>query len=145
MKTTKLFSLLVIFSMILVYSCSSSDDSPAPDDSSSVSDAVKSGTWRITYFWDTDKEETSDYAGYNFTFSQNGDLLATNGTDSYTGSWSTGIDDSQVKLIISFSAPEDFAEISDDWHVVEQTASKIRLEDVSGGNGGTDLLTFEKN
>ena len=144
MKNIKLISLQFILAMWL-FSCSSGDDTPLPENSAGVSEAVKSGTWRITYFWDTDKEETNHYLGYSFTFAQNGDLTATNGSNTYTGSWSTGTDDSQVKLIINFSAPEDFVEISDDWHVVEQSASKIRLEDVSGGNGGTDLLTFEKN
>lgn len=143
MKNMKLIFLLFAMTMLL-FSCSSGDDSPVPN-SSGVTETVKSGTWRITYFWDTDKEETTHYQGYAFTFSQNGDLIASNGTNTYTGSWSTGNDDSQVKLNINFTAPEDFVEISDDWHVVEQTASKIRLEDVSGGNGGTDLLTFEKN
>lgn len=35
--------------------------------------------------------------------------------------------------------------LSDDWDVLERTDTKIRLIDVSGGNGGTDYLTFEKN
>jgi hypothetical protein len=144
MKNMKLIPLQFILLMLL-FSCSSEDDSPSPENSTVVADAVRSGTWRITYFWDTDKEETNHYLGYSFTFAQNGDLIATNGSNTYNGSWNTGTDDSQVKLIINFSAPEDFVEISDDWHVLEQTASKIRLEDVSGGNGGTDLLTFEKN
>jgi hypothetical protein len=50
----------------------------------------------------------------------------------------------QKKLILNFASPADFTEISDDWHILQETSSKIQLEDVSGGNGGTDLLTFEK-
>jgi hypothetical protein len=38
-----------------------------------------------------------------------------------------------------------FDELNDDWHIIEETSTKIRLQDVSGGSGGTDLLTFEKN
>jgi hypothetical protein len=48
-------------------------------------------------------------------------------------------------LVIGFASPASFVEISDDWEVIENTSTKIRLQDVSGGNGGTDLLTFEKN
>jgi hypothetical protein len=47
--------------------------------------------------------------------------------------------------MLSFTAPSDFEDLSDDRHILEQTADKIRLEDVSGGNGGTDYLNFEKN
>lgn len=131
--------------MILFLACSSSDDSPSPGNSTEVSNALKSGNWRITYFWDTDKDETSNFAGYNFTFGEGGTLTANNGVNTYNGSWSTGTDDSQVKLNINFSAPAEFQDISDDWHVIEQTSAKIKLEDVSGGNGGTDYLHFEKN
>ena len=37
-----------------------------------------------------------------------------------------------------------FEELNDDWDVVSQSATKIELIDVSGGNGGTDYLTFER-
>jgi hypothetical protein len=54
-------------------------------------------------------------------------------------------DDSKVKLVLSFATPANFVEISDDWQVIERTDSRIKLQDLSGGNGGTDYLTFEKN
>ena len=46
---------------------------------------------------------------------------------------------------LNFSTPVSFIEISDDWNVIERTDTKIKLQDISGGNGGTDYLTFEKN
>jgi len=144
MKTSLNISIQLLI-MVLFFSCSSTDDNPTPGNPADVSNALKSGTWRITYFWDSDKEETNHFTGYNFTFGENGSLTATNGANTYNGTWSTGTDDSQVKLIINFNSPADFVDISDDWHVIEQTNLKIKLEDVSGGNGGTDLLTFEKN
>ena len=72
-------------------------------------------------------------------------LLQDQAMPAITGTWSTGTDDSQVKLVLAFSTPAQFADISDDWHVTERTDTKITLQDVSGGNGGTDYLTFEKN
>lgn len=45
-----------------------------------------------------------------------------------------------------FSSPTVFAdELTDDWDIISYTDTKIQLVDVSGGNGGTDYLTFEKN
>lgn len=78
-------------------------------------------------------------------------LTASNGTTMYSGSWSVtdsnSNDDtlSDLDFTILFTDPANFAALSDDWDIQSRTASKIELIDVSGGNGGTDYLTFEKN
>ena len=50
-----------------------------------------------------------------------------------------------IDFNIFFGSPADFAELSEDWDIISHSATKIELKHVSGGNGGTDLLTFEKN
>jgi len=147
MKSIKSIALL----LLVAFACS--DDNSDPTNQSTVISIASSGTWRITYYYDTDKEETSSYAGYNFTFGSTA-LTATNGTNTYTGTWSVtdsnsnddSIDD--LDFNISFNnppAPSSFEDLSDDWDIIEVTDTKIKLIDVSGGNGGTDYLTFEKN
>jgi hypothetical protein len=126
-------------------SCSKDTTSSSSITPGDVSNTITSGTWRITYYWDTDHEETSNYTGYSFTFASGGVLTAVKSGTTVTGAWLTGLDDSKTELVINFASPEIFAEISDDWEVTEMAATKIRLRDVSGGNGGTDQLTFEKN
>jgi hypothetical protein len=112
---------------------------------SKVNSTVITGTWRITYFWDTDHEETSNYTGYVFTFGNNGTVTAVKTGSNVTGTWGTRRDDSRTKLDLTFTTPASFVEISDDWHVIERTDTRIKLQDISGGNGGTDYLTFERN
>lgn len=139
----KIILFLAIAAMAAISSCSKNDDNSIT--AGSVSSTVSSGTWRVTYYWDTDHEETSNFSGYAFTFAGGNVLTAVNGGSTVTGTWQTGTDNSTVKLIISFVTPANFAEISEDWHVLERTDTKIRLQHVSGGSGGTDYLTFEKN
>ncbi len=134
---------LLIFSGFLI-SCQQ-DDPPSPVTAGNVSSTVSSGNWRITYYYDSDHNETSSFTGYNFTFNSSGSVVAVKNTTEVTGTWATGTDDSQVKLILAFPAGTEFGELSDDWHVLERTDTKIGLRDISGGNGGTDYLTFEKN
>ena len=45
-----------------------------------------------------------------------------------------------------FSVPDssDFEDLNDDWDIISVTSSKVELIDISGGNGGTDYLTFER-
>jgi hypothetical protein len=46
---------------------------------------------------------------------------------------------------ITFSAPANFVDLTDDWDIVSYSNTTISLIDVSGGNGGTDTLVFTKN
>jgi len=159
MKKFTYYSILAcVFMLTTASTCSNDDDdSPSPTPSTSnpqpVINAATSGTWRVTYYYDTDSEETGQFSNYNFTFGGGNVLTAVNGATTVTGSWSvtdsnsSNDDDSSSDLDfnINFSSPDNFSELSDDWDIVSYSATKIELIDVSGGNGGTDLLTFEKN
>ena len=139
----KLSFVALVFSLLI--SCSRADDSSSSISTTAVTNTIVSGSWRITYYWDTDHEETSNYNSYSFTFASGGVITASKTGSTVTGSWNTTLDDSKIKLVLSFSTPASFVELSDDWHVIERSDTKIRLQDISGGNGGTDYLTFEKN
>ena len=54
---------------------------------------VTSGSWVITNFVDSEKNETANFAGYGFVFNPDGSLVADNGNTSVTGTWSITIDD----------------------------------------------------
>ncbi|MDH3699350.1 MAG: hypothetical protein OEQ81_11845 [Flavobacteriaceae bacterium] len=60
------------------------------------------------------------------------------------GQFDGGHSSGEVDFNIFFAAPEDFNELSEDWNIVSFSNSIIELIHESGGNGGTDLLTFEK-
>jgi hypothetical protein len=148
------FAALIITTVFLTYSCSSDDDGNSTDNSSiaAVVNTMNSGTWRITKYIDNANDETTDFSGYNFTFTQNNILMASNDTEEIMGSWLVSSGNSNddnpsndLDFIISFLGPAKFMELSDDWDIQSRTSTKLELIDVSGGNGGTDYLTFEKN
>ncbi|GHC49678.1 hypothetical protein [Ulvibacter litoralis] len=160
MKTVQLLKMMV-FTLIVaafIVACDSDDDSNPTDNAitvAQVTTTASSGDWRITYFYDTDQDETGNYSGYSFTFNQDGTLVAVNESTTVTGTWSIsddssssdddGNNSSDLDFNIFFAAPDDFNELSDDWDIISVSENKIELIDVSGGNGGTDYLTFEKN
>lgn len=140
--------LFLLFVTVSLFSCKKDDNDSNSSTITTINLAAtaSTGTWRVTYYYDTDHEETSNFSGYAFTFAGGNVLTATKaGATTVTGTWATGNDDSKVKLILTFTTPASFAELSDDWHVIERTDTRIKMQDVSGGNGGTDFLTFEKN
>jgi hypothetical protein len=153
MKKLKFISVMALLYTFTVASmCEDDDDNSNPNLVSEVINIAKNGTWRVTLYNDSGQIETSDYNGYNFTFGANNALTATNGANTYNGTWSitdsNSSDDSpdnDVDFNIGFASPPTFEELSDDWDIVSYTQNKIELRDVSGGNGTTDLLTFEKN
>lgn len=119
------------------------DDSPSGGGSSTLSSIIVDGTWYVSYFFD-DTDETSDYAGYNFTFNVSGTATAVKNTTTINGSWSNYIDSGDEKLEFSFDGSV-LDELEDDWEVTEYSATQIRLKDVSGGGSGTDYLYLTKN
>lgn len=151
MKNAKVWSWLWISLTALgtLASCSQSD--PASPTPAVVQQQMQTGQWRITSFIDSGKDETAHFTGYTFQFQDNGNLTATNGSLTHTGHWSIQQDgsqddnpDSDLDVHILFTAPADFEELSEDWHIVSQSSNRLELIHVSGGNGGTDTLTFER-
>ena len=139
----RIFLLFFILSTVLL-SCKK-DSNSSGITTANVTSTVATGSWRVTYYWDTDHEETSNFTNYVFVFSGNGTVTATKDATVVNGTWTTRNDDSNIKLVLAFTTSANFIKISEDWQVVERTDTKIKLQDVSGGNGGTDYLTFEKN
>jgi hypothetical protein len=140
-----------LFLVLSLAACNDDDDDEIKTILDNIESNVESGTWRISKFIDSGDDETNDFAGYVFTFESNGVLNATNGANSYDGTWSitdsNSNDDSQDDLDfnINFNLMNEFEDLNDDWDIISQSSTKIELIDVSGGNGGTDFLTFVKN
>ncbi len=141
MKNLKILAGLLIFGSTLMISCSK-EDNQGPG--TNVLNIVNQGNWRFALYNDSGVDETNHYTGYTFTFS-NGTVTAVKNASTVTGTYSTIFDDSKNKLVLNFGVTVPFDELNDDWHILEETATRVRLQDVSGGSGQTDLLTFEKN
>lgn len=151
MRHLQLFPILLISLSALFTLASCSNDNPADLTPTVVQNNVQSGAWRITSFIDSGKDETSHFAGYTFTFDDDGTITSTSNTVTYSGNWSitdnNSNDDSpgsDIDFNIFFNLSNDFEDLNEDWHIVSQSSTRIELIHVSGGNGGTDTLTFEQ-
>jgi hypothetical protein len=140
-----LFSL--VFAGVLV-SCNSDDDSNSNNNTVIVQleASIKTGTWRVSSFVEDGNNQTHHFTGYAFTFSENGTVSATNGTNTVSGTWTTSSSSSSgSKFILNFNASSGpFEEISEDWRIENVTSILIDLKHISGGDGSIDLLTFTK-
>lgn len=125
-----LVALIISTQVLQSSSCSKNDDQ-------SVIAGDYSGGWRVSYYFDN-SDETYKFTGYSFTFNNGGQLTATNGSNTVTGTWSTGSN----KLIINFGTTADFTKLNDDWLIEEKTNSSIKLKDDNPAR--LDKLQFTK-
>ncbi len=160
-KKIKYYSVLIV---LLAFVACTNDDSDTTNSADlnaeieEIQDLATSGSWVVTSYIDSGVDETDDFTGYTFTFNANGSLVADNGANMVEGSWSVTGDDSSnssddsssddsddIDFNIFFASPESFSELTEDWDIVSRSSTKIDLIDISGGDGSTDTLTFEKN
>ncbi len=153
MKIKKLKQGLLLGILVLtVLSCSEDNNDPAPQETQQqqIQNEATSASWTISNFVDSGTDETNDFAGFVFDFQTNGDLVASNNSVTYTGTWSitdsNSNDDSidDLHFNIFFNLTNEFEDLNDDWDIISYNNSSIILQDVSGGNGGIDDLTFTK-
>jgi hypothetical protein len=138
MRTT-IFSFALALAVTLV-SCD-----PGNSVSSDVSQVASSGSWRVTLFTDSGNDETSDFSGYSFTFSNGGTVTAVKNGVSKNGTW--GINTSSNKFNIDLGPKDDtnkpLGELTDDWKILSSGATEIRLGDDNAASN--EFLTFTKN
>lgn len=159
MKSIGIKTGLLVFLIFIIANASCSDDDrlinlPPQNENltqTQTETSVEEGIWRISLFIDSGVDETKNFAGYKFIFNPSKVLDSGNGINDYKGTWSitdsNSADDTQNDLDfnIHFNLTNDFEDLNEDWGFISNSASKIELIDVSGGNGDTDYLTFEKN
>lgn len=109
-----------------------------------VENILMDGQWVVASYFDDGNNETADFNGYVVTFNTDGSVEATNGTNTNTGTWSVVNNSGNLDLILDFGVALPFEEFNDDWDIIDVLTNRIELQDISGGNGGTDDLVFEK-
>jgi len=116
-----------------------------PENTTSTLDFIQvitSNTWRISYYFH-DNLKTSVYEGYTFTFNSNYKVIATKSGVSYTGTWSTKVDNGVREFDIKFES-DVLKELDEGWKVFEYNSSQLRFRDTEDNNDN-DYLYFEKN
>ena len=119
---------------MMAWSCSkTADDNPNPNSASNKVEQV-SGEWVVSYYFDSGKDETSDYNGYTFSFSTDGTMQALGGSGTFTGTWRIGDhssddDNSSNRFVITISGNKQMDDLTDDWLITGLSSNGISLKD----------------
>ena len=111
-------AIMAIACMLLGLSACSNDDNPV------AGTGTPDGNWKISLYFDSG-DETSNFSGYTFQFNNGGQLTATNGANTVSGTWTL----SSTKMVINFGTTPLFDDLNDDWLIEEKTASSIKLKE----------------
>ncbi len=106
---------------------------------------LTTGDWYVNLLDDDGDIETCHYVDYTFNFDVNQTVTATSSGNTVNGTWEVQNSSSGLDLVLNFQITgedDPFDDLNDDWDVVEFNSNLISLLDVSGGNGGTDVLKF---
>lgn len=149
-KITTYLGLALIFIFNTASFCSRDEVQYNTIDISPIVSGMAQGTWHVSEYSDHGIDKTANFNGYNFTFGSANVLTASNGSNTYNGTWivtnyKTGDESTadNIDFNISFEAPTNFADISDDWDIVSRTDTQLVLVDGTGES--IDHMTFEKN
>ena len=128
MKTNGIFKNgLVICILVSIFACDTSSDD-FNNHSQSEDFLINNDAWMVSWFWDKDKDETSDFFGYTFNFLENGQLLAKKEDNVvYTGQWSHDI--SSNKLVLQMGNIKPLEELTDDWIIRIINNEIVELKD----------------
>ena len=132
------FSSCLIFIVVFVSftSCKKDDSTPVIFNS----DALTSGTWRVTSFHESQSDHTADFSNYLFTFDANGTLTATISGTVTAGTWD--FDDSSNELHLQIGSNSPLIDISKGWIILESTSTTLRLGDDSSSGEELDFATI---
>lgn len=123
MKQIQILSLVLLLGFMATTACTNDTVNPTQ------TDLPNDAAWKVTLYWDQDKDETSDFAAYLFYFRDTGMLEAVSGNTSTTGTWKITNDDGMERLMISGFATKPLSNLSDDWVIVNFNTDQIDLRD----------------
>ncbi len=109
-----------------------------------LTNILMDGQWYVQSYIDDGDDETNNYNGYTLVFNPDGTVLVENNNNTISGTWNVVNSSNGLDVILDFGTAMPFDEFNDDWDVVTYTNTRVELYDISGGNGGTDYLTFQK-
>ena len=99
--------------------------------------------WIVSNYTEDMNDETADFNGFEFVFNIDGTATATSSGGNVTnGTWAHI--NNETELLLNFGTSTPLDELEDEWDIISVSETQVELQDISGGNGGTDTLTLTR-
>lgn len=139
--------LILIFSIVMFFSCSTDDDAGdvITNEFEQINIILPQTKWKVSNLYTKNADHTQDFESFIFTFNEDGsvqaqtDLFTEQGTWAYKNSSEKG-----EQLELEFNETSPFEEITDQWKIISLSVSKIELSVPGKTTAETHLLAFSK-
>lgn len=121
--------MVLAFGLSLLTACTNPNVDIDFSDPQQVLQSTTNDYWRVSWFWDKDKDETHKFDGWRFRFREDGVFEAVSDTLTQAGTWTVQISGSEHKLIIALSGTDPLSELDDDWLIEFFSQDTIQLRD----------------
>jgi hypothetical protein len=92
-----------------------------------ITPLVTKGNWKVNLYMDANQDKTNDFAGYTFTFTGNGDLMATKAGATVRGNWYEDNTSNRVLINLGNADPM-LVSLNDAWNVGEVSNTNISMQ-----------------
>ncbi|GGG06593.1 hypothetical protein GCM10011344_03820 [Dokdonia pacifica] len=103
---------------------------------------AENSVWFVSSYTEDNNDETAIFNGFEFEFNIDGTATANNSGTITNGTWAHI--NNETELLLNFGTSSPLDELEDDWDIISVTETQVELQDVSGGNGGTDTLILTR-
>ncbi len=127
--------------------CDEDDDNDHNDDDVDDSELINvliDGHWEISEHVMNSVSNTAGFAGYIFTFFEDGRAKALKGDSFIEGKWDSNGDDGTLELELDFGANSPFNNLQRNWDILEFDGNVIRLKYFTEESDVIEYLTFER-
>lgn len=130
------------YELILLRVC---DDSANDGDVPEIRNIMMGGPWNVALYQEGEVDMTDEFNNMDFNFSTMHQVeVSVNDDPIIAGLWRILRDsDEGLKFYLNFDSEDIFGELTEDWKIVEVSASRIELRDESD-DGSLEILVFEK-
>lgn len=124
MKTLKLSSVL----LFIIINCFFAGCTREPlAYISTTKEIISQGKWSVDYYF-SGQDKTAQFSNYQFIFTGNGTVTASDSGHSYTGTWSmvTGVNRNEI-LKINLDHVPDLQELNNQWSVDDKSSNWVSM------------------
>jgi len=138
---SRIYSFVILVSLAVIVGCKKDDDTSPSGNNTIQTSILVSGSWKVSYFYESGSNHTSDFNDYAFAFANNGTMTASNSSGTVNGTWRID-DDGSNEFHMSLGNSSTLDKLDKGWVVISQSNSEIKLKDDDTSH--TEELHFTK-